>query len=141
MLWRTRARAVGLIALFWAGASGVLGLGIALRLLITHRPAITADTIFDVLKYAGAWSGIGVVCGAGFSLALLVFARRPFIGKQYAIPVTASVASLAFLVGLLTDGSSVATGLAAVAAALAVTSLWVASRSNRVEHASAERAT
>ncbi len=128
MLWRTRARAVGLMALLWAGACGVLGLGIELRALLLYRPTITATTIVDVLRYAGAWMGIGAFCGAAFSLFLLMFARRGSAGKLHAIPVTVSVAALAFLIGALTDGSKVASGLAVVAAALAATSLALAAR-------------
>ena len=141
MLWRTQARAIGSFALLWAGACGIVGLGIVLRPLVLYPSLIRAESIVDGLRYVGAWMGIGAFCGAGFAFSVLTFAKRQSIARLAAIPVIASVAGLAFLIGALTDGSKAATGLALVAAALAATTLWLASRPADVGQAPAERAT
>ena len=141
MLSRVRARAIGLFGLLWGGASGVIGLGIVLRPLISYPSLIRPESIIDGLRYVGVWMGIGAVCGVAFSLFLLAFGRRQRLGRLATIPVTASVAALAFLIGALTDGSKAATGLAAVAGTLATITLWLATRPAGVGHTSAERAT
>jgi hypothetical protein len=141
MLSRVRARAIGLFALLWAGASGVIGLGIVLRPLIRYPSLIRAESILDGLRYVATSMAIGAICGVAFSLFLLAFARRRPLGKLAVIPVTAPVAALAFLVGAITDGSKAATGLAAVAATLAAITLWLATRPATASHPSAEQAT
>ena len=141
MAWRTQARAIGVIASIWAAAAGVVGAGIVIRPLALYPSLIRAESILDGLRYVGAWTGIGAVCGTAFSLFILAFARRQSVGRITAIPVTVSVATLAFLVGVLTDGSKAGTGLAVVASVLAIASLWISSRPTSVGQGPAERAT
>ena len=141
MQWRTRTRAIGVISLVWAGACGLIGSGMVLRSFILHPSVIRTESVIDGLRYVSTWMAIGGVCGAAFSLFVLAFVRRRPVGSFAALPITASVASLAFLIGALTDGSKVGTGLAAVAAALAFATLCLTTRRTSAVHASVEQAT